>query len=131
LALFAGEAGAQAPLKPELERAAEVRALAQACREFQPELAEHVDTAVNAWWERNAEVNDAVHVLYFGTPSPERSAQQQAFEGVQQRLFAEAEHSRTVNPDAFANHCTLFLDRLQSELRPDYPGPVGPPSTTT
>jgi hypothetical protein len=90
-----------------------------------------VDTAVNDWWERNAGVNDAVHVLYFGAPSPERSAQQQAFEGLQQRLFAEAERSRTVNPDAFADRCRLFLDRLQSGLRPDYPGPGAPPSTTT
>jgi hypothetical protein len=39
LALFAGEAGAQASLKPELELAAEVRAIAQACRELQPDPA--------------------------------------------------------------------------------------------
>jgi len=121
LSLLATVAGAQVPLKPELELAAEVQALAQACRELQPELAEHVDTTVNDWWERNAEAADAVHVLYFGAPSPERSAQQQAFEGLQQRLSAEAEHSRDANPATFAERCRLFLARLESEVPPSRP----------
>jgi hypothetical protein len=131
LSLLATVAEAQVPLKPELELAAEVQALAQACRELQPELAEHVDTTVNNWWERNAEAADAVHVLYFGAPSPERSAQQWAFEKLQQRFATEAEHSRTVDPDAFAERCRLFLDRLESELRPDRLELGAPPSTTT
>jgi len=118
LMLLAGKAGAQETLKPELERAAEVRAMAGACRELQPELAEHVDTAVNDWWERHSEVDDAVHVLYFGIPSPERSEQQRAFEGLQQRLATEAEHARAANPDAFAERCRLFLERLESEVPP-------------
>ena len=117
LMLLAGKVGAQGTLKPELERAAEVRAMAGACRELQPELAEHVDTAVNDWWERHPEVDDAVHVLYFGIPSPERSEQQQAFEGLQQRIAAEAERSRATNPDTFAERCRLFLGRLESETR--------------
>jgi hypothetical protein len=117
LSLLAAVVGAQVSLKPELERAAEVRAMAEACRELQPELAEHVDTAVNDWWERHPEVDDAVHVLYFGIPSPERSEQQQAFEGLQQRLAAEVERSRAANPDTFAERCRLFLDRLESETR--------------
>jgi hypothetical protein len=49
LSLLATVAEAQVPLKAELELAAEVQALAQACRELQPELAEHVDTTVNDW----------------------------------------------------------------------------------
>ena len=83
LALSSGWASAQAPLKPELERAAEARALVQACRELRPELAEHIDQAFEGWWVRDSEVADAVHVLYFGTPSPEQEARRQAFEALQ------------------------------------------------
>jgi hypothetical protein len=126
LSLLTVVAGAQVSLKPELERAAEVRAMAEACRELQPELAEHVDTAVNAWWERHPEVDDAVHVLYFGIPSPERSEQQRAFEGLQQRLTTEAEHARAANPDAFAERCRLFLERLESEAPPRRSEPAAP-----
>jgi hypothetical protein len=57
------------------------------------------------WWERNPEVDDATHVLYFGIPSPEQSEQQ--------RLAAEAEHSRAANPDTFAERCRLFFGRLE------------------
>jgi hypothetical protein len=126
LSLLAAVVGAQVSLKPELERAAEVRAMAEACRELQPELAEHVDTAVNVWWERHPEVDDAVHVLYFGIPSPERSEQQRAFEGLQQRLAIEAGHSRAANPDAFAERCRLFLERLESEVPPTRSEPAAP-----
>jgi hypothetical protein len=93
---------------------------------LKPELAEHVDTAVNVWWERHPEVDDAVHVLYFGIPSPERSEQQRAFEGLQQRLATEAEHARAANPDAFAERCRLFLERLEREVPPRRSEPATP-----
>jgi hypothetical protein len=114
LALLSGEAGAQASLKPELERAAEARAMAQACRELRPELAEHIGQAFEGWWVRDSEVADAVHALYFGTPSPEQAAQRQAFEALQGRLLADAERSRASNPGAFAERCRRFIERLES-----------------
>jgi hypothetical protein len=118
LALSSGWASAQAPLKPELERAAEARALVQACRELRPELAEHIDQAFEDWWVRDSEVADAVHVLYFGTLSPEQDARRQAFEALQERLLVEAERSRTSDPEAFAERCRRFIERLESAASP-------------
>jgi hypothetical protein len=119
LALSSGWASAQAPLKPELERAAEARALVQACRELRPELAEHIDQAFEDWWVRDSEVADAVHVLYFGTLSPEQDARRQAFEALQERLLVEAERSRTSDPEAFAERCRRFIERLESAASPE------------
>ena len=118
LALLCGEAGAQVPLKPELERAAEARAMAQACRQSRPELAEHLGRAFEGWWERDGRVAEAVHALYFGTPSPERAARRQAFEALQGRLLADAERSRATDPKAFAERCRRFVERLESAAPP-------------
>jgi hypothetical protein len=119
LALSSGWASAQAPLKPELERAAEAQAMAQACQELRPELAEHIGQAFEGWWVRDSEVADAVHALYFGTPSPEQDARRQAFEVLQERLLAKAERSRTSDPEAFAERCRRFIERLESTASPE------------
>jgi hypothetical protein len=119
LALFCAEAGAQAPLKPELERAAEARAMAQACRELRPELAEHIGQVFEGWWVRDSEVADAVHALYFGAPSLERTTQRQAFEALQERQLADAERSRATDPETFAERCRRFIERLESAAPPE------------
>jgi hypothetical protein len=125
LALLAGEAGAQASLKPELKRAAEARAMAQACRELRPELAEHIGQAFEGWWVRDSEVADAVHGLYFGTRSPEQAARQQAFEALQGRFLADAERSRASDPEAFAERCRRFIEWLEDGVLGGVPRPVG------
>jgi hypothetical protein len=111
---FSDWARSQVPLKPELERAAEARAMAHACREFQPEFAERIGDAFDGWWERNIWAADAVHALYFGVPSPERTAQQHAFEDLEQRLITKAERSRAAAPEAFARRCRRFIEQLES-----------------
>src|SRR3712207_4577289 len=88
LALLAGAAQAQVPREPELRRGAEVQAMAQACAELGPALAECAGRVVDDWWVRNPQVADAVHVLYFGVPSPARTERRQAFEGLEWRLLA-------------------------------------------
>jgi hypothetical protein len=125
LALLAGAALAQAPLKPALGRAAEARAMVRACREFRPELAEQVGRAFEGWWERSSEVADAVHALYFGASSPGQAAQRRAFEALQGRLLAEAERARATDPEAFAERCRRFIEQLESGVRTGVPLPAG------
>ena len=72
---------------------------------------------------RDSEVADAVHALYFGTPSPEREARRQAFEALQGRLLADAERSRATDPKAFAERCRGFVERLE-DVPPDGPEPL-------
>jgi hypothetical protein len=36
--------------------------------------AHRLGRAFEGWWERDSRVAEAVHALYFGTPSPERAA---------------------------------------------------------
>jgi hypothetical protein len=119
LAFLAAEAGAQTPLKPELEHAAEAQVMVQACQELRPEFAEHIGQAFEGWWVRDSEVADAVHALYFGIPSPEQAAQRQAFEALQGRLLADAERSRASDPGAFAERCRRFIERLESAASPE------------
>jgi hypothetical protein len=125
LALLAGAAQVQVPLKPELRRAAEVQAMAQACPELGPAHAERAGRVVDDWWVRNPQVADAVHVLYFGVPSPEQAERRQAFEGLQRRFLAEAELARATDRDAFVERCGQFLDGLEGELRQGRPVPAG------
>jgi hypothetical protein len=130
LALLAGAAQAQVSREPEVRRAAEVQAMAQACPELGPALAERAGRVVDEWWVRNPQVADAVHVLYFGVPSPERSERRQAFEGLERHLLAEAELARAADRDAFAERCGRFLDELEGELRHGRPAGAGPPAST-
>jgi hypothetical protein len=125
LAILAGAALAQAPLKPALGRAAEARAMAQACREFRPELAEQVGQAFEGWWERSSEVADAVHALYFGASSPGQAVQRRAFEDLQERLLTDARRSQATTPEAFAERCRRFIERLESGAQPGVPRPTG------
>jgi hypothetical protein len=127
----AAQAQAQVPREPELRRAAEVQAMAQACPELGPAFTERAGRVVDEWWVRNPQVADAVHVLSFGVPDPEQSERRQAFEGLERRLLAEAERARATGRDAFAERCGRFLDELEAELRRGRPALAGPPATST
>ena len=105
--------------------------MAQACAELGPALAERAGRVVDEWWVRNPQVADAVHVLYFGVPSPARTERRQVFEGLERRLLAEAELARATDRGAFAKRCRRFLDELEGELRQGRPVPAGPPATST
>ena len=98
--------------------------MARACREFRPELAERVGRAFDGWWERNSRVADAVHALHFGVSGPEQTARQQAFEVLEERLLTDAEQARATDPEAFAERCRRFVDRLEGMARPDHPEPL-------
>jgi len=126
--LAPGATSHEVPLKPELERAAKVRMLALACREFRPELAERVDRAFNDWWEQNSPITDEVHALYFGTQSAEQAAVRQAFEDLEHRLRAQEERSRDANPDMLADRCRHFVERLEGETRSGRTGPADLPA---
>ena len=105
--------------------------MAQACPELGPALAERAGRVVDEWWVRNPQVADAVHVLYFGVPSPARTERRQAFEGLERRLLAEAELARAMDRGAFVERCGQFLDGLEGELRQGRPVPADPPATST
>jgi hypothetical protein len=130
LALLAGAVQALVPRETELRRGAEVQAMAQACPELGPALAERAGRVVDDWWVRNSQVADPVHVLYFGVPSPARTERRQAFEGLERRLLAEAERARATDRAAFAERCGRFLDELEGELRHGRPVRAGPPTST-
>ena len=98
--------------------------MARACREFRPELAERVGRAFDGWWERNSRVADAVHALHFGVSGPEQTARQQAFEVLEERLLTDAEQARATDPEAFAERCRGFVERLEGVL-PDAHGMMG------
>jgi hypothetical protein len=131
LALLVGAAQAQVSREPELRRGAEVQAMAQACPELGPALAECAGRVVDEWWVRNLQVADAVHVLYFGVPNPARTERRQAFEGLERRLLAKAERAPATDRGAFAKRCGRFLDELEGELRQGRPVPADPPATST
>ena len=92
--------------------------MTQACQERQTTLAEHIIAVVNGWWERNPQIAEAVHALYFGDPNPEQLAQQRAFDELQQRFLREVQRSHAADPKIFLNRCQLLLEQLGREAVP-------------
>jgi hypothetical protein len=105
-----------------LDHAAIVEQMVRSCRDSRPELDAALDTARRAWWNRNAEVREAIDELTRDADDARSREFLDYYRTLVMSLRAQIAHQRMQGHTEYAERCDGVLRDLTSghfDYRPD------------